>query len=561
MITVEIKKATQMPGKLSCYMTFSEYNATLIDIIRQFELRRYDPETKSWEFPLHSISDVLGRYKNSEITIIYNKEKERKQKGVKEIPELGLKRELFNHQKIAVEYGIHNPKYLLLDTVGLGKTSSVIAEAIALKKMGKIKQCLIVCCISDLQYNWAHEIEEVCDEDYFILGTRYKKSGEPYAGSVADRVVDIRTRKEFFLITNITSIRNDLFIKALKTKRCEVDFFAIDEVHKNGAANPTVQAGKNLLKLKDRFDYIIPITGTVLRNRPQDAWLPLTLIDKEHSNYSLFKRFYSIQDNFGNIIGYRNLDQLQKQLAECSLRRTYREVLDLPPMLPPEKVYVTMNDSQAIVYKEAVEWALDNIDMISDSPNPLGQLIRLRQATGYTGILSSTIKESAKMDRIESDLEDILENGDKVIIFSNWTDTTDELYNRLEKHYGNVLRITGKDVSSGEETERIKHLFNTDPNYKILIGTTGKLGTGHTLTGANWVLFLDEPWTMADKNQAIGRIERTGQTKSMHVRTYITKGTIDESVNRIVESKGDLADYVVDKKRKSDFIRHLLNVD
>lgn len=484
-----------------------------------------------------------------------------------QIPELNLKRPLFDHQKIAVEYGLTHPKYLLLDTVGLGKTSSVIAEAIALKKLGKIKQCLIVCCVSDLQYNWAKEIETVCDESYYILGTRYRKKKldengnlKSFAGSVKDRVDDLCTHKEFFLITNKETFQNEKFVSILrgdyKTKKCIADMIAIDEFHK--AANPSSIVGGNILKLKDRFTYVIPMTGTLLRNRPTDAWLPLTLIDKEHSKFSVFRNYYCSYGEFNQVVSYKNLDSLQKQISECSLRRTKEDVMDLPEKIY-QNIYVTMNKRQQLIYDEMYNWALDNIDLISASPNPLSQLIRLRQATGYTGVLSSTIKESAKIDRIVDDVEEIIEN-DKVIIFSNWTDMTDELYNRLSERYGKVLRITGKDVSSGAETEEIKHIFQNDPEYKILIGTTGKLGTGHTLTAANWVLFLDEPWTMADKNQAIGRIDRTGQNKTMYIRTYLTKDTIDERINSLVESKGEMADYIIDHKDRKGLVQYLLNI-
>lgn len=561
MLNIDIRKAKKVPGIYSCFLTFSEYNQSWIEVIRQFNTRKYDDTTKTWEFPLYNLQDLVERYKNVAIHIHWQKDKSIEQVKV---PQLNLKRKLFAHQETAVEYGLMHPKYLLLDTMGLGKTTSIIAEAIALKKLNKIKQCLIVCCVSDLQYNWAKEIETVCDETYFILGTRYrKKKGNAYAGQIVDRVDDLTNHDEFFLITNKETFQNEKFVKILqgkyKTYKSNVNFIAIDEFHKCGAK--TI-AGENLLKLKDRFEYIVPMTGTLLRNKPTDAWLPLTLIDKEHSALSLFKAYYCTMGEYNQVLSYKHLDILQKQIAECSLRRTKKDVMDLPPEIH-QNIYVTMNDRQQLIYDEAYNWALDNIDLIVDSPNPLAQLIRLRQATGYTGILSSSIKESAKMDRIEEDVDEIVENEDKVIILSNWTDMTDELQARLSKKY-KVLSITGTTVHSGMQVEDIKYKFQNDPEYKILIGTTGKMGTGHTLTAANWVLFLDEPWTMADKQQGADRISRTGQTKTMYFRTYITKDTIDERVNRIVENKGNMADYVIDNKiigDKQHVVKFLLGIE
>lgn len=568
MLNIEIKRATQVPGIYSCYLSFSGYNENWIAVIRQFNTRKYDKETKTWEFPLYNLSDIVGRYQNVPITIHWKKDKS---PDIVEVPELNLKRPLFPHQQVAVEYGLMHPKYLLLDSMGIGKTTSVIATAIALKKLGKIKQCLIICCVSDLQYNWVNEIKTVCDEDYWILGTRYRKNkknldGTPkeYPGSVNDRIEDLKTHKEFFLITNKETLQKDEFVDILRGKtkfKTDVTFLAIDEVHK-GCGNPTNVTGKNLQKL-DNMEYIIPMTGTPLRNKPFDAWAPLHLIGKENASYSQFKAYYSVYGQFNDVVEYKNLENLQMQLQDCSLRRVKEEVLKFMPPKIFQNVYVTMNERQQMIYDEAYSWALANIDLISDSPNPLAQLIRLRQATGYTGILSSTIHESAKLDRIEEDVEEIIENNEKCLIFSNWTDITDELYNRLSvKH--KCLRITGKDVKDGNEVEEIKYKFQNDPEYKILIGTTGKMGTGHTLTAASWVLFADEPWTMADKDQAVDRTHRPGQNNTVNIRTYITKDTIDEQVNKIVENKGEMAKFIVDgqvKQKKGELVKFLLNIE
>lgn len=569
-IEIEIKTATHVPGTYSCYLKFCGYNKSWVEVIRQLSIRRYNDEDKTWEFPLFNIRDIVERYRNVIITIHWHKEKEPIM--CEQIPDIELKRKLFPYQQVAVEYGVKHPKYLLLDTMGLGKTTSVIAEALTLKKMGKIKQCLIICCISDLQYNWAKEIETVCNEEYFILGTRYRKKKtdengklKSYAGSVKDRVEDLKIHKEFFLITNKETLRNDTFIDILRGKnkiKTDITFIAIDEFHK-GTGDPSSISGKNLQKLND-MQYIIPMSGTILRNRPYDAWAPLTLIGKEHSTFSQFKNFYTNYGYFSNVASYKNLEYLQAQLSECSLRRTKEEVLkELPPVME-DNVYVTMNERQQLIYDEAYSLILENIDKISESPNPLAQLIRLRQATGYTGILSTTIHESAKNDRIEEDVASILEYGEKCLIFSNWTNITDNLYDRLSKKY-KVLRITGKDVHSGDEVEEIKRKFQNDPEYKILIGTTSKMGTGHTLTAANWVLFADEPWTKADKDQAVMRTHRPGQNKTVFIRTYITKETIDEKVNEIVEGKGEMADFVIDgktpKERKKDYLKYLLDID
>jgi SNF2 family DNA or RNA helicase len=148
-------------------------------------------------------------------------------------------------------------------------------------------------------------------------------------------------------------------------------------------------------------------------------------------------------------------------------------------------------------------------------------------------------------------------------VYSNWSEMIDELENRITKYKLNVLKVTGESIKNGDQLEDYKYKFQTNPDYKIIIGTIGKLGTGHTLTAADWVLFLDEPWTQADKDQAEDRAHRAGLKHCINIRTYLSKDTIDERVHDIVVSKGNLADYIVDGKPmpSKKMLNFLLNLE
>src|SRR5690606_27107901 len=104
--------------------------------------------------------------------------------------------------------------------------------------------------------------------------------------------------------------------------------------------------------------------------------------------------------------------------------------------------YVEMTKGQSKIYHQIKEEIKSEIDKIKVSNNPLAQLIRLRQATGYTGILSSQIKESAKLDRLEEIVKELVANNEKCIIFSNWTDMTTPTFERLKRF--NPAIITGE---------------------------------------------------------------------------------------------------------------------
>jgi SNF2 family DNA or RNA helicase len=174
----------------------------------------------------------------------------------------------------------------------------------------------------------------------------------------------------------------------------------------------------------------------------------------------------------------------------------------------------------------------------------------MRQATGYTGILSSTIKESAKLDRMEELVEDAINNGKKVVIFSNWTQMTDVIMDRLSvKGYEPVI-ITGQtpDVSR----QAYINYFQNEDKCKVMIGTIGALGTGVTLTAGTVLIFMDHPWNRALYDQAVDRCHRIGQNSNITIYNLLTKNTIDERIWELVQKKGLISDAIVDGKLCND---------
>jgi SWI/SNF-related matrix-associated actin-dependent regulator 1 of chromatin subfamily A len=100
------------------------------------------------------------------------------------------------------------------------------------------------------------------------------------------------------------------------------------------------------------------------------------------------------------------------------------------------------------------------------------------------------------------------------------------------------------------EAARAKHkqVFQENPAYTVMIGTIGSLGTSHTLTAANNVIFYDEPWTSSDRQQAIDRLHRLGAKKSINVYTLLSKDTIDERVHKLLYAKSTISKFIVDNQ-------------
>ena len=379
--------------------------------------------------------------------------------------------------------------------------------AVIKKQQKNYKHCLIICGVNGLKWNWKAEVEKHSNEKAYILGTRLKKDKE-YIGSLNDRLEDLEIIKEhttilsefiypidsYFIITNIETLRNEDIIKKLK-ELCDkqiINMIVVDEFHK--VKDTTSQQGKHLLKLQ--VETMIAMTGTPLMNNPLDLYAPMKWLGYEKHAFYSFKQHYCIMGGYGGyqVMGYRHLDQLKEQFEDIMLRRLKKDVLDLPEKIYQDE-FVEMTPKQEKIYKEVKMEVQQNIDKVTSAINPLAEMIRMRQATDYTGILSSTVLESAKLERLDELLEEIIGNGHKAIIFSNWTSMTNPTYERYKNLYNPAI-ITGETKDRVAEEKK----FMEDNSCKIIIGTTGAMGTGLTLTAANYVIFLDEPWNKAIKD-------------------------------------------------------------
>lgn len=550
MISVRIDKSNKCKGDYSAYVSFP-YDAKIVEVMRAVPSRFYFKDSKTWEIPAKKLSYLFQKLSTYEFQIVsdrYISFSERKKPKVN----FKFKTKPYDYQIEGFEYGMEHDTWLLGDEMGLGKTKQVIDIAVAKKQQEGYKHCLIICGVNGLKWNWQAEITKHSNECGWILG-QYRKgssAGKWGIGSNSDKLEDLNKMgndvhidSHYFLITNIESLRHQEIVNAL-IRHCKdgtISMIVADEIHK--MKNHASQQGKGFLQLS--APTMIAMTGTPIMNAPLDAYVPLKWIGYENHSFYSFRNFYCIMGGYNNkqVVGYKHLEVLQEQLSEVMLRRTKEDVLDLP-----EKTYITeyveMTTKQAIIYSKLRQEIRANIDQIKMANNPLAELIRLRQATGYTGILSSKIKESAKLDRMEELVEEAVQNGKQVVIFSNWTQMTDAIWSRLHNKY-RLSVITGetKDVDRQDNVAE----FQSGAS-QVIVGTIGAMGTGLTLTAGTVEIFLDEPWNMALKEQAVDRCHRVGQTQNITIYTLLCKGTIDERINEIVEKKGAMADALVDGK-------------
>ena len=243
---------------------------------------------------------------------------------------------------------------------------------------------------------------------------------------------------------------------------------------------------------------------------------------------------------------------LNAELNTVMLRRKKEEVLDLPPKLYSTE-YVELTTAQKKQYRDIKNGIVADMENILASVNPLNCTLRLRQLTSGNPNLTD---DSPKLDRIKEMLEEeIIPNGHKAIIFSQWSTIAKDLGIELSEY--DPIVITGEVPP--EQRQRLVDNFQTNPHCKVAIGTIGAMGTGLTLNKASYVFFMDKAWNSGDNAQAEDRAHRIGTVGAVNVISMVAKGTIDEAVEDYLLENKDLIDRVVDGKGSKQDIKTILN--
>lgn len=531
---------TKTPGMTSLYVSF-EYNPDIVSILKNVPTHSYNPKTKVWEVPnteLKFLLDSLCLIDDISLDL-YNFSDNDEHNSVEQSE---FKTKPFEYQMQGIEYGINHKNWLLLDQPGLGKTLQTLYTAQWLKEKCNISHCLIVCGVNTLKLNWKKEIEKHTNLSCRILGEYVTKRGNKKIGTVAQRLEQLKNPiEEFFVITNIETLRNDAIVKEIMSEKVNVfDMCIVDEIH--CCKSPTSTQGKHLLKM-NKFPYKIGCSGTPLLNSPLDCFVPLKWVGAENGTYTNFKYYYcEYGGKFNNILlSYRNMGVLKEQLEKYSLRRT-KDILKLPPKTVINE-YVEMNDDQQTFYENIKNGIVDQVDKVGiTTTSLLGMLTRLRQASSCPTALTTEQISNAKLDRVCDLVMQTLANDEKVVVLSMYKETVNEL-SKLLKDYDPLI-CTG-DIHDDIISYNIQQ-FQEDNSHKVMLCTISKMGTGVTLTAARTAIFVDCSWTKAINLQCEDRIHRIGSDTPVFIYYLWNSGTVDERVKEVVDDKQMMSDYVID---------------
>ena len=580
-----------------CYEITFRYDVAVIEHIKNIPGRAWVPEKKLWQIPKARLGWLIKEFEGtdyeSSIQIFSNEQININQSLDKTtyIPNIDISdvnfrvkegAKPYQHQLDYMKYVIDRwnkglrSGFVLADEPGLGKSLEVCNDALYRREHGYFNHCLVICCVNSSKYNWKNDIFQHTKgaEEPYILGSRRKRDGGVNCnGGGKEKYEDLHTghmygdtsapELPYFLILNVEALRyhvgksypiTEEVINWCKLGR--INMIAIDEVHKN--TSPSSQQGKQIIAIKHQTGskiYWIPMTGTPITNKPTDVFLPLKLIDGHTVNsYYMWCQKFCVYGGFGEheIVGYKNINLLKDMLQGNMLRRLKADVLDLPEKIRMVDYVENTQYQQRLYQRVSAELIQEASDSIYDTVNPMTKLLRLRQVNGSPELLDDKLvidndylKKNAKFTRVMELLEEIHDRGEKVIIFSNWVEPLRTLYKFVSTKYKTCC-FTG--TMSSEAREKHKLVFQTNPAYTVLLGTIGAAGTTHTFTAATNIIYIDEPWTPADKLQSEDRAHRIGTTMPLNIYTIITKDTVDDKVHDILYTKEGVSSYIVDNK-------------
>lgn len=547
----EISPPRKISGLSSIAVTF-DFNQYVVDSLKTIPTFYYHKKDNVWEFPvcyLRRLLDNLTFLDEIQLSLLdtpesgdFQSSKQYNLEPLSETEKVSFKMKPFEHQLEAINFGLAKEKWLLLDSMGLGKTNSIIWLAETLKRRGVIDHCFIICGVNSLKQNWKKEIEKFSTESAVVLGEYTTRTG-----TVRYRPMDKRAQQlkgpieEFFVITNLESLRDNRIIEAFKNSSNSFGMIAFDEAHK--AATKNSQQGTNLLKLEAPFK--IAATGTLITNNPLSAYVPLSWTDNDRSILTTYKSQYCNFGGFKNaqVIGFKNLEVLQEEIKNCSLRRTLDQVRsDMPPKTVTLEL-LEPDDTQRKFYeaiKEGVKEEADKIEL--KTANLLALTTRLRQATACPSLLTTQSVESVKVNRCVEYIEELVSQGEKVVVLSVFKETLNDLATKLDKFRFSINTGDTPDAIVANNVAR----FQEDPNEQVFIGTWGKVGTGWTLNSASYLICLDTPYTSAMFDQGTDRIWRVNNDRPAFITVLLCKDTIDERVQQIIDNKKELSEYLVD---------------
>lgn len=379
------------------------------------------------------------------------------------------------------------------DDPGLGKTLQVIAYTSA----NNLRTLVI--CPSYLKYNWKNEIEKFTNCSSTIV------------------TVNTSGNFDYYIVNYDVLINQNIQVLLGKIK---FDIVVCDESHY--IMNPGSKRSLAIKSICKDIPKRICMSGTPIKSRPEEFFTQLQFLHPEISDFSNQKQYQikycsSVKTKLGSTNNLKDnpcLLELHAKIKPFYIRRTKTEVLSQLP----KKTFIP------------VELTLDgNYTCTNNSINPLTLITAIKQDLS-----------KKKLPLVIEHIDNLLNSGEKVIVFSQYTETLD----LLSKHYGS-LSVLHKGQMSAKKKQDAIDAFQKDPNTMVLIGNIATAIGYNAVVSCN-VIYVDLPWTPADIIQSADRSHRIGQEHPVSVYMFYYKNSLEEDIYKLLYEKQKVFTQVVD---------------
>ncbi len=421
----------------------------------------------------------------------------------------------------------HQASGLLADDMGLGKTLQTLAHLSLEQQQGDLKEPALIVVPTSLLHNWAAELKRFTPQLRFKIVHGPKRQRE--WGQL---------KKYDVLISSYQLIANDL----AQWQAQKLSWIILDEAHQ--IKNPRTQVSQALRQLQS--DYRICLSGTPVQNHLGELWSLLDfLMPGCLGSFSDFRKYY--QKPIEQEANDGRMMQLQKRIAPFMLRRTKDQVASDLPAKTEIYQHISLNDDQQAFYDEQKNTGRVELqNQLSDSEHSgqqqillLTALLKLRQTCCDPQLLGVTDISSAKREHCIEMVEELVEEGRSILLFSQFTSMLELLAQDLEKLGISYLKLTGQS----RNRQQLVEAFQAGDAPVFLISLKAG-GVGLNLTQADTVIHYDPWWNMAAEQQATDRAHRIGQDKPVFVYKLITENTIEEKIAQLQQHKAQLSQHI-----------------
>ncbi|MBI1346512.1 helicase SNF2 [bacterium] len=416
----------------------------------------------------------------------------------------------------------------LADDMGLGKTIQMLAFLNLRQKRKPKKLPSLIIVPKSLMFNWRQECERFTP-DIAVM---------EYSGLDRARLRDSFNQHDLILTTYGT-LRRDV----MSLKEFEFDYIVLDEAQAIKNSGSQVAKAVRVLKSQHRM----ALSGTPIENHLGDLCSIF-----EFLNPGMLGRSSTFRLHAADPTDKETRRVLAEGLRPLILRRTKQSVASELPEKLEQTIYCEMGPEQEALYAELRDYYRDSLLGMIDSQgmaktkmHVLEALLRLRQAACHPALLHKGAVDdpSAKLDALCPQLQELIDEGHKALVFSQFTSMLAIVKQHLDKQGIVYEYLDGQTRDRKERVER----FQTDDNCGVFLVSLKAGGLGLNLTAADYVFILDPWWNPAVETQAIDRAHRVGQTRPVFAYRLICKNTVEEKIAELQKVKRELADAILEQ--------------